>query len=401
MPDILNDEGLQVATNEETLSDLTDKFNAIYGEDDPINIDSETPDGQMLNIYSEGGTIIRELLTQLEASFDPDQAFGRPLDQRCALNNVFRKGGSYTYVNIDVKVDRQVQLEGLDENFESPTATSYTVQDDAGTLFYLVYSTLIDAGETVSLLFRAQKIGAVQVIANTITTPVTIVAGVVSVNNPAAALSTGVNEETDNALKIRRRSSLALNATNNSAAMEAGLLELSGVVDAIVYENYGQDNAPPIDLHSIWVIVEGGDSEAIANKIYEKKGYGVSMNGAVSHSITGKTGRPFEAKWDVPTTQDLYIKFDLKKTISTITFDDTILEEIKDYVLNNLTFKIGGDADAATVSDVCNQAIVSVGGNAVALDVQISENGTTWTNYLTSNYSKIFTPKSVDITVLS
>lgn len=401
MPDIFDKDGLQTATNEETLSDLTDSFNSIYGADDPINIDSETPDGQMLNIFSQGGTILRELLYQMNYSFDPDNAFGRVLDARCALNNIFRKGGSYTFVNITVKTDRAVSLEGLDENFESPTATAYTVQDDAGTLYYLVYSVSIEANKEVSLLFRAQKIGAVEVIPNTITTPVTIVSGVISVNNPASETSKGVNEESDGELKIRRRRSLALNATNNASSMEAALLTLSGVVDAKVYENYGQKNPPPIDLHTCWIVVDGGDSEAIAETIYEKLGYGVSMNGSVSYEITGKNNRPFEAKWDTPNISDLYIKFNLKKTLSTVSFDETALNKIKEYVLSNLAFKIGDYADAAYVSDVCNQAITNVGGNGVALDVLLSDDNSTFVNYIVSDYDKVFKPKSIDITVIA
>jgi len=49
MPNVLDAEGLQTATREELVTYFTEKYQQIYGDD--INLDSNTPDGQMLNIF--------------------------------------------------------------------------------------------------------------------------------------------------------------------------------------------------------------------------------------------------------------------------------------------------------------------------------------------------------------
>ena len=49
MPNQLDGTGLQVKTQLELLTYLTTGFQSIYGDD--INLDSDTPDGQLLFIF--------------------------------------------------------------------------------------------------------------------------------------------------------------------------------------------------------------------------------------------------------------------------------------------------------------------------------------------------------------
>ena len=74
MTDVVDSNGLQVSSNAELVSQLTTSFQSIYGND--INVDQNSPDGQMINIFAQGGTDIRELLVQLYNSFDPDICSG-------------------------------------------------------------------------------------------------------------------------------------------------------------------------------------------------------------------------------------------------------------------------------------------------------------------------------------
>lgn len=193
MSDNFDENGLEVATRPELVEALTQAFQTIYGAD--VNLDQSSPDGQLLNIFAQGGIDVRELLMQIYNSFDPDNCSGRILDERCAINNVFRKGGTFTTVPIDITTNRTVTLEGLDENYNDVNATGYTIQDSAGNQFILVSTQTLQAG-TTRVLFRSKDVGAVQTTLNTITIPVTIVLGVVSVNNPVDATE-GVNEESD------------------------------------------------------------------------------------------------------------------------------------------------------------------------------------------------------------
>jgi uncharacterized phage protein gp47/JayE len=75
VPDVFDTTGLTVSTLSEIRADLEAKLKAIYGND--INIDPDSPDGQLINIFAQAGIDLREIILQINSSFDPDQAAGR------------------------------------------------------------------------------------------------------------------------------------------------------------------------------------------------------------------------------------------------------------------------------------------------------------------------------------
>ena len=376
MSDTFNDSGLQVATTTELLQLLVVAFQYIYGSD--ANLDQSSPDGQLLNIFVQGGTDIRELLMQIYNSFDPDNCSGRVLDSRCALNNIFRKGGTFTTVAIDITTDRTVTLQGLDDNYNNPNATGYTIQDSAGNQFILVSTQTLQAG-TTRVLFRSKEVGAVQTTLNTITIPVTVVLGVVSVNNPVDATE-GENEESDYSLKIRRRQSIAIGSSGYLNGLLATVLQLDGVTDAALYENYtGEVDANGTPAHCMWLVVEGGSAEDIANAIYRKKSYGCNMRGSQSYTIITVSNQQFIAKWDEPIQQELYVKFNIIPTVAGITFNKNA---IKSYILQNENFRIGMGAETSSLTTLAQEAIDKNGGNGYATEVLISTDETNWVEYV-------------------
>lgn len=389
MADSFTSEGLTVSTLNELVSQLENDFRTIYGND--INLGQNSPDGQLLNIFAQGGIDLRELLLQLYNSFDPDSASGRVLDERCAINNVYRKGGTRTTVNITIVTDRAVHLDGASEDFQS----GYTIQDNAGTKFVLSNSVDLPAGTNTDIEFQSQEIGAVETTPNTITTPVTVVLGVVSVTNPTAG-STGVNEETDAQLKIRRRQSLSIGSTGYLNGLQASLSQLEGMVDVKVYENITDTTADTIPPHSIWVVVDGGVAEDIADTIFKKRSAGCGMKGSQTYTIITPSGQNFVAKWDNKLTKALSIKFNIQKTLSTATFDTNAIAQ---YMADHLSFGIGEGADTSDVTTMAQEAINANGGNGVALNVLISDNGgTTWVEYIAPTIATKITVAKANIT---
>lgn len=377
MPDIIDANGLQVKTFTEIRQDLETGLRAIYGAD--INLDQNSPDGQLVGIIAQAATDLRELLVQINNSFDPDQALGRLLDERVVINNIERIGGTYTIQPISITTDRTVSLQGLDAAFNDPNGTGYTVQDDSGNRFILVDSETFTAG-TYSRNFRAQEIGQVEVITGTITTPVTVVQGVTAINNPSAALEIGQREETDSQLRVRRQRSVALASNGYLNGLLGDILALDGVTAAKLYENYTDttdgDGIPP---HSTWLIVEGGANEDIAKTYYENKSYGSGMLGAVDVDILTASGAIFTALFDRPDAADLHIRFDLKKTVPLFVFN---LDTVKQYIADNLFYEIGDFAETSAVTAAAVAGIAAQGGGGVPINVEISDDGTTWVDYL-------------------
>lgn len=393
MSDSFDENGLQTATAPELLESLQTAFKEIYGDD--VLLDSSTPDGQWLNVLVQKGVDVRGLLMQLYNSFNPNNAQGAVLDQRCAINNVFRKSGTFTTVNIAITTDRSLTLQGVDDDYNNPEATGYTVQDNEGNRFVLVNTQTLSVG-TTSVLFRSEDLGNVVVLPDTITTPVTIVLGVLSVNNPTAATAIGTDGEIDKNLRVRRRQSVAISSYGYLNGLQAALLQLDGVNDAKVYENYTDttdaNDTPP---HCIWVVMDGGSSADIANTIYSKKSVGCDMRGDITYTITTPALTQFVAKWDEADVTPLYIKFTIQPATSGITFDTDAIEE---YIEANLSFKIGEAAETSTITTLAQDAIDSVGGQGYAVDVLISSDEEHWVEYLAPVVATRYSVSDITIT---
>lgn len=378
MPDSLGATGLAIKTLPEIVSDLETALRNIYGSD--INLDQNSPDGQLVNIFAQAAIDIRELAQQIYNGFNPDAAVGRILDERVALNNIERQGGTYTITPIELVTDRTVNLQGLDADFNDPDGTGFTIQDDAGNKFILIDSVTLTAG-TNTVNFRAKNIGAVETTTGTITNPVTIVLGVTSINNPSAALQTGSNEETDAELRIRRQKSVAIASTGYLNGLLASVLNLDGVTDAVLYENVTNSvDADGIPAHGIWLVAEGGANTDIADEIYAKKSYGANMKGDTEVDITTASGAIFTAKFDRPEAKDLFIRFDIQPLTATATFNQAA---IKDYLVANLSYNIGEYAETSRITCIIKDAITSLGEQGAAINVEISDDNATWVDYLT------------------
>lgn len=398
MPDEINETGLQTKTLNEIILDLETGFKEIYGVD--INIDQNSPDGQLINIFAQSGIDIRELLTGVYNSYNPDRAVGIQLDERVLINNIDRKGGSYTIQPIVIVVDRTLDLKGLDANFNLATGDGYTIQDNSGNEFILIDSSTLTSG-THTKNFRAKNIGLVETTVATITTPVTIVLGVVSVNNASGALEVGTDQETDAQLRVRRTYSTSLNASAYLNGLLGTALNIDGVSDARLFENFTSSiDADGIPAHGFWLIVEGGANTDIADAIYKKKSYGSNMKGDVSIEIITASGQSFFAKFDRPIPKDLYIEFSIQPLTSGQTFDLTAL---KNYIVSNLSYGIGEAAESSKITCVIKDGIAETGGLGVPVLVEISDDDVTYLEYLetdTKNEQWTIDATRITITVI-
>ena len=305
MPNVFDENGLEIATLTEIVADLTTEFQNIYGSD--INLSSDSPDGQLLNIFAQTIIDVLELIQEVNSSFDPGQAAGNILDQRVAINGIQRQAGTYTVTPVTVVTSASVNLYGVDQTAEP----IYTVADAAGNEYQLQTTVLgLSVGSNI-LTFQASLPGSIAPTENTITVPVTIVLGVTSVNNPSTYTTLGVDEETDAALRIRRQRSVSLASQGYLSGLLAALENINGVSSAYVYENTtGSTDADGVPGHSIWAIVSGSGADAdIANAIYTKRNAGCGMYGNESYDVTQVDGSIFTVFWDEVVSVNLFIQF--------------------------------------------------------------------------------------------
>jgi len=366
----LDSNGLQIKTNADIVAALTAAFQAIYGAD--INLNSNSPDGQIVNIQAQAITDLLELLVSVYNSFDLDSAFGAVLDQRCAINGIVRRAGTYTLTPVSITVDRAMTLAGLDADIDNPDGTGFTVTDGAGNNYILAATQTIAAAGTYSYSFRAQAIGDVEPQLNTITNQVTVTAGVTAVNNPLTATAVGQNEETDAQLKVRRLQMYFLPAIGPADAVRAALLAVDGITDVRVGENNTGSPSGGITANSIWAIVEGGSDADVAQAIYAKKSAGCGMDGGESVVVTRPAGDTITIKFDRAIEQALDIKFKMVAKVAGTVFDTTA-------VAHELALSLAyGLGQQASIDEVIMQMSI-IEPDAYITEIQVSnDGGSTW-----------------------
>jgi uncharacterized phage protein gp47/JayE len=392
MTNTIDVNGITIDTLAEIVTALETAFKAIYGAD--IIIDSDSPDGQLINTFAQAIRDLREFEEAIYNSFDPDQAVGVNLDARVAINLIERRGGTYSTTDVSITTDRAVNLIGLD-GAESPPTGIYTVQDGDGNEFYLVTSQAIGGAGTYSVAFRAAEAGAVLILQNTITSPVTILSGVTVINNPNLPTSTGIDQETDAALRLRRELSTAIASVGFYESMVSNLLNINAIEYALVLENRtSSTDADGIPGHSYWIIVSGGLDADIADVIYTYRSGASGMKGSESVNVTQVDGTLFEINFDRAVSENLYIQFDISDLVTGLPIDTaTLAQQIED----NITYNIGETANKTDIEAY----VKSVLPNVYVKDCEVSNDGITYADTLdptTKQYRFVLDTSRITIT---
>lgn len=388
MANIIDENGIQILTLQEILDEKIANYKAIYGAD--INVEQNTADGQRINIEAQALIDLLEFIVSVYNSFNPDLAVGRNLDERCAINNIQRQSAEYTYTNISVVVSKALNLVGLDDVEEDTPADKiasdvFTISDDAGNEFVLVSSQSPVGAGTYSYSFRAKKIGQVLTTLNTINVLVSIIDGVVSVNNSASATITGIDEETDTELRLRRPNSVAIGASGFKESLTAKLLALDGMLDVRILQNRtATTDGDGIPAYSIWVICQSKvNNNEIANIIYAER-FGGGMKGDTSVIITEIDGEEMTIKFDYATNEDLYIDFEIQKLFGSSTID---FDYIKTELVKRVKYKIGQTANKSEIE----KEVLNIIDNVYVKNLRVSNDGINWVDTLaTTNKDNVF-----------
>ena len=395
MPNQIDSTGLQIKTLVEITDELIAGFKVAYGDD--INVDPDSPDGQAINIFALAVKDSLDALVQVYDSFNPDNAIGRTLDARVAINGIQRLGGTYTTTDVLVTIDRNLTLIGLNlADPSAPPANVFTVSDLQGNYFYLTTTqTGLPAGAH-DLNFTAADIGAIETTPLSITRIISVLLGVVSVTN-STVMNTilGTNEETDAALRLRRQKSVSLASQGYLTSLQAALQNIPGVTYSQVYENNTSTiDSKSIDPHSLWAIVEGGLDADIAYAIYTKRNAGCGMKGSELVNVPQPDGTLFQIKFDRTVIETLYIKFDAH-SISGVTLDQ---DYIKDQMVALITLEVAESINANDVAAI----IRDIDSNCLATNILVSNNGTNWYSILETSFKNYkLTPAVARITITS
>lgn len=377
--------GITIETLNDVIDYLTDGYKGIYGND--INIDQNTPDGQLIGIHAKLNADVQESLLALYNSFDPDLAVGQALHKIIKLSGLTRNPATRSTVTLTMTLSQPVAF-----------PSDYTVKDALEQEWIIDEAIDLLAG-THSVGFHASEWGAVTASIGTITVPVTILEGVTSFSNPAVA-SVGVEEETDIALRQRRTRSTEKPSYSTVGGLIARLLDLDGVTDVAVYENKTNAYNATYDLnqHSIWAIVDGGTDADIIEAMVKEKTAGTSLKGVTTGSYVETFTRSdlstftytHTSQFDRPNIINPFIR--LTATTINGTVDPVLIKN----ALILRAFKIGEDITVTSLYAYVYQA----GTNFIASALEASYDGITWVSTtLNASYDDKFIIDTTKITV--
>lgn len=290
-------------------NDWFDEEKQLYLDiDSNWNLDPSTPDGLKIAHDAEIFSALDEVLQQAYNSKDPNKASGYDLDVICALTGTTRSEGTASTVTGFV-------LKGV-AGTQVPAGTRFE-SSVTGYRFALDQTWTLDSSGAATVDITCTTIGEIEADANTITTIVDTVAGLVSVNNPSSA-TPGTAAESDGSLRVKRATAVGRPGNNQIDSMLGELYAVNGTRRVKVYENDTNTTDPNgLPPHSIAPIIDGGTDADVAMAIYTKKNPGVALYQAgtpVSVDVTSPTypGNVKTIKFSRPKYVDMIIVVTIK-----------------------------------------------------------------------------------------
>ena len=260
---------------------------------------------------------------------------------------------------------------------------------------------------------QAEEYGKVTQEINTITSIATPVLGWDSVYNYTAATG-GSGVETDDELRNRFRDSKYERSSNILESLYSALINIGGVTEVIIYENdtastpiviNGESLAIP--PHSFMPIITGGDTQILAQTIWDNKPLGILSYQTQAASTTYPTGYatvydsigfPHFIGLNRPIPKALYISMSLLKTggIYPSDGDAQVKQAILDYFKAN--FGIGDDIIYSRIYTPIN-SIIGHQVNSLTIGIAPSPSGT---SNIVVPYNAVYTldPTNIIITTV-
>ena len=286
---------------DERLAQLVADYQSIFGSD--IQVNPDDLDGQLLGIFSERLSDVDQLAEDTYNSLNPNTASGVALSRLVQFNGIRRQAGSYSSADLSLTGTPGVTVPAGSLVKSTVDNSTWSTQNDV----------TFDGNGLATVTAKCTVMDAVYASAGTLTKIDTPIYGWFTSTNALAAV-VGAAEETDEALRARRKGATNTPAQCITDAVYGALTNLSGVRVARVYENYSDSvDANGQAPHSIYCVVEGGSVADIAAVIWKKKTAGTTMIGSVSQTVVDSQGFNQTVKFSRPTYVNAYITVNVTK----------------------------------------------------------------------------------------
>lgn len=378
----LTDTGIIVADTSSTLAEVQDEFKAIFGNDIDLN-----PAG-VIGLLISQEVLTRDSVARYSAllanQINPNFAGGIFLDAIAKLTGLSRQQATYSTIT--------AVLTGTPGTVISAGTRAQTTNND---VFALTTTVTIGTDGTVSATFQAEVLGAIPVLANTLTKILDTTLGLDSINNPTAG-TLGLTTQTDLEFRTLRNDTLSIYGQGTIDAISSALYNVLNVQSLQGRENTA-DTTTIIDTismkpHSIYFCVNGGLDSDVANAIYQNRSAGSDFNGSTIVPITSKSGQIINILFDRPTVISLLAKITVR--ISGSATSAQISQAIEDHAK---TFKVGVNVSAF---ELVSAAAQISGVYVVSSEIAPADTGIYQTSEITININEIASLTASGITVI-
>lgn len=378
----LTDTGIIVADTSSTLAEVQDEFKAIFGNDIDLN-----PAG-VIGLLISQEVLTRDSVARYSAllanQINPNFAGGIFLDAIAKLTGLSRQQATYSTIT--------AVLTGTPGTVISAGTRAQTTNND---VFALTTTVTIGTDGTVSATFQAEVLGAIPVLANTLTKILDTTLGLDSINNPTAG-TLGLTTQTDLEFRTLRNNTLSIYGQGTIDAISSALYNVLNVQSLQGRENTA-DTTTIIDTismkpHSIYFCVNGGLDSDVANAIYQNRSAGSDFNGSTIVPITSKSGQIINILFDRPTVISLLAKITVR--ISGSATSAQISQAIEDHAK---TFKVGVNVSAF---ELVSAAAQISGVYVVSSEIAPADTGIYQTSEITININEIASLTASGITVI-
>jgi len=256
MSAVITPYGVQTDSQAHVMANLKADFRRIYGED--IELEPNTPDGQIVGIYAQAISDVHELIKNLFASLFPSTAEGNFLDWNLDLISLRRISGSPAVVNLRLDFDGTYDIE--EGSYVVNIQGTNFANDKAITEQGLYSFTAADSG---AMQFSPDE-------------PVSVTTPVIGVSaSYESTISNGSDYENDTDFRRRWRNKVS-NRDRSATHIEIAIEQIDGVEDCRVYEvtDVPFDGIP---RNSIYAVVKKGnfDYGKVLDAIYRTKTPGI------------------------------------------------------------------------------------------------------------------------------
>jgi uncharacterized phage protein gp47/JayE len=288
----LETSGVIIPDTADTLTEVQDEFKNALGQD--LIVTPDTPQGVLITAETLARDSVIRNNAALANQINPNLAGGIFLDAIMALTGSQRDPAERSMVS--------ATLTGVPGTVIPAGTTAAT--DPAGDLFELITAVELNGAGIATGEFQSVEFGPVAASAGTLTEIVDGVLGWETVTNADAAVL-GRLEQSDQAARLYRKNTLALQGQSLPEAITSGLYATEGVKSLTFRENItnANDTIDGVAMvpHSIYVCVDGGTDEDVADTILQKKSAGANYNGdVIVEVIEPFSGQTYEVKFDRP-----------------------------------------------------------------------------------------------------